>query len=360
MKTLQIINSLETGGAEKLLIDSIPIYKQKNVDMELLLLNGDKTPFFQQLEKQKVKTHTLNIKKTYNPLLVFRIIPYLKKYDIIHAHLFPTLYWVALAKIFSKTNAKLIFTEHSTNNKRIEKGGIWKFLDKLMYRQYDKIVSITSQVDEVIQHHLSGTNDKFRIINNGIDVSQYVDNSTESKSKITDKSKITIIQVGAFRKDKDQPTLIRALQYLSDNAFLVLVGDGEFRSKCEQLTTDLNLSDRVSFLGIRTDVPQLLKSSDIAVVSSHWEGFGLAAVEGMAAKKPVIASDVSGLRDVVADAGLLFPPENEKLLAEQINALISNPELYKKVSQNCFERAKQYDINVMIDKYIELYKEVLK
>jgi len=358
MKVLQVNNSLYIGGAEKLLVDSIPIYKQKGIDMELLLLTGIKTPFFELLEKQGVKIYALtkgNFRKIYNPFLCFRIIPYLKKYDIIHVHLFPALYWVALAKIISHSQTKLIFTEHSTNNRRIgNKTG--QIFDKFIYNQYSSIVSITKEIDSIIKTHLALSSKKFKIINNGIDLTKF----TESlRNNEMDKSKITIIQISSFQEPKDQPTLIRAMKYLPKNVFLLLVGDGETRSKCEQSVKELNLLQKVSFLGIRTDIPQLLKSSDIAVLSSRFEGLSLSCIEAMASGKPLVASDVPGLSEMVAGAGLLFPPGNEKALAEQINMLIANPDLYKKVSQACFERSKQYDINVMVDKYIELYKEVI-
>jgi glycosyltransferase involved in cell wall biosynthesis len=80
----------------------------------------------------------------------------------------------------------------------------------------------------------------------------------------------------------------------------------------------------------------------------------------MASGKPFIASNVPGLKDIVEGAALLFTHKNEKDLAEKISSLISSPELYKKVSAACLERSKQYDINIMVDKYIEVYKEVLK
>jgi len=170
--------------------------------------------------------------------------------------------------------------------------------------------------------------------------------------------KIIIIQVSGFREEKDQATVIRAMQYLPENTQLFLVGDGTTRSRCEQLVKELDLSGKVLFLGIRTDVPELLKSSDIVVVSSHWEGFGLTAVEGMAAGKPVIASNVPGLNNVVNGAGLLFTHEDEKDLAEKIKSLIDNVDFYNKIVDNCRERAKLYDINTMVDRYIELYKHL--
>ena len=359
MKILQIANSLHIGGAEKLLVDSIPLYRAKGIDMELLLLNGTKTPFYSELEKNGVIIHSLsigNIKTVYNPLHIFHIIPYLKKYDIIHVHLFPAIYWAALAKWLSKSKTKLIFTEHNTSNRRITKKGIWQIFDRFIYRQYNIIVSITSNVDSIIKVHLTDKKNKFKIINNGINIAKY--SSATSSDTNNKKSKI-IIQISSFQEPKDQQTVIRAMQFLPENVVLQLVGDGVTRKQCEQLVNDLNLSDRVLFLGVRTDVPLLLKSADIVIMSSHWEGFGLAAVEGMAACKPVIASDVKGLSEVVSNAGLLFEKGNAKDLAEKITSLFNDNEFYQKISQQCFERAKQYDINTMIYKYIDLYNKLL-
>ena len=81
----------------------------------------------------------------------------------------------------------------------------------------------------------------------------------------------------------------------------------------------------------------------------------MAAVEGMAAGKPVIASDVDGLREVVAGAGVLFESGNEKDLAEKIMQLDSNSELYESISKKCIERAKEFDISKMVDGYMQIY-----
>jgi glycosyltransferase involved in cell wall biosynthesis len=355
MKVLQVITSLYTGGAEKLLVDSIPLYRSKGIDMELLLLNGTKTPFFKTLEEQNIPIYALNqgnIKTIYNPLLIFRIIPYLKKYDIVHVHLFPTLYWVAIAKLFSFSKVKLLYTEHSTNNKRRQKT-IGRIFDRFIYARYKFIVSISNGVDVNIKSHLSFNEGKFRIITNGINLFPFIHSKIETSS-----IKKTIIQVSSFQYPKDQATLIRSVSYLPENVRIVLVGDGENRPKCENLVKELNLENRVSFLGVRMDVPQLLKSADIVVLSSHYEGLSLSSMEAMASGKPFIASDVPGLREIVAGAGLLFPAGDEKILAERINALLSDSDYYKKVAKACCERLKEYDINKMVDQYIGLYKAI--
>jgi len=109
MKVLQISNWLYTGGAEKLLLESIPLLNEKGVQVDLALSGDVSTPFLEQLKAKNTNTiYTLKEgnKNVYNPLLIFKIIPFFKKYDIIHVHLFPPLYIVALAKLvsFSKVN----------------------------------------------------------------------------------------------------------------------------------------------------------------------------------------------------------------------------------------------------------------
>ena len=141
---------------------------------------------------------------------------------------------------------------------------------------------------------------------------------------------------------------------------LWLIGDGERRSIIEQCIKDNKLEDRVLLLGIRSDIPSLLKSVDVVVQSSHWEGFGLAAVEGMAAGKPVIASDVEGLAQVVEGAGILFPLGDDKKLADIIKLLIEDQTYYQQVAANCMERAKMFDIQKMVDAYNEVYEGLVK
>ena len=106
------------------------------------------------------------------------------------------------------------------------------------------------------------------------------------------------------------------------------------------------------------DVPELLKTADIVCLSSHYEGLSLASVEGMASGKPFIASNVPGLRDVVSGAGLLFELGDAQGLAKHIEALMQDKAYYEEVAQQCMQRAKAYDIQVMLDKHIALYQSL--
>ncbi len=359
MKILHIINSLNTGGAEKLLLETIPLYNKKGINVDLLLLNDSESPFLIELKKQKCcNVYSLGKGSVYNPLLIFKIIPYLRKYDVMHVHLFPALYWVAAAKIIGFNKIKIIYTEHNTNNKR-RSSIIFKYIDKLFYKPYSTLISISEGVESSLKEHLRIPPAKFQIINNGVNIKSYSEATAYDKSIFFSQNDFILIQISSFSIQKDQQTVIRSLKLLPTNIKLLFVGDGPLKQENEKLVKELQLTERVKFLGIRTDVAELIKTSDICIQSSKWEGFGLVAVESMAAGKPFIASDVSGLNAVVRGAGVLFEQGNYKELANQIIHLSKDKLYCDDVSKRCLERSKKYDIDKMVDKHIKLYKEIL-
>ena len=353
MKVLQIINSLAIGGAERLIVDTTPL--SPTVMTDILILNKTDSTFEEELMNKSTSVYFLN-RHIYNPLLIFDIIKYINKYDIIHAHLFPTLYWVGLAKLLSHSDTKIIFTEHSTTNRR-RNHFLLKRMDRLIYNIYHKLICISPKVKQSLSNYLK--RDDIVVVNNGIDLSRY---RTMEKVSAKDKFHIdegkVIIQIAGFRISKDQATTIRAMSLLPEEYHLVLVGDGELKPKHQTLVKELNLSHRIHFLGKRSDIPSLLYAADIVVVSSNWEGFGLAAVEGMAARKPVIASNVEGLDDVIGDAGILFEKGNEIELSSIIKRLCSDKSYYDMVTNRCYERAFEYDINKMKRELIKEYSNV--
>lgn len=362
MRILQVINSLNTGGAEKLLLETIPLFIEKGIEMDLLVLNGTDYPFMKQLKQLNCcKIYSLGFKSVYNPINIFKVIPYLTKYDLVHVHLFPAQYWVVIAKIISFSKVKLIFTEHSTSNRRMQ-NKILAYFDKQLYSYYEKIICITNEVKHAMEIYLCDSKAVFVVIENGVNLKKITNVTALDKNKINfriGEFDPLLIQVAAFRHEKDHKTLIRAMQYLQAEVKLLLVGEGVFQDECMNLVKELQLQERVFFLGVRMDVPQLLKSADICILSSNWEGFGLVAVEGMAAGKPFIASDVPGLSNVVKGAGVLFEKGNFKELAMKIKKLLADEKYYSEVVEACKERSKRFDIQLMIEKHIELYSSIV-
>lgn len=351
MKIAQVINSLETGGAEKLILELSKELKLNEIESDIIVLKKTESIF----DLKELNIIVLSSVSVYNPIYLFKIRKHLKSYDVIHCHLFPTLYWVVFAKIISFSKVKLVFTEHSTDNRR-RSMLLLKLVDRYVYSFIDQIVCITNATKDNLFRHLS-VDKNISVVSNAIDLKVFKKNYVEKT--FFDKSDFNIIQVSSFRKQKDQKTLIKALEILPLKFKLILVGDGRLLEDHKNYVSKKNLSQRVIFLGNRSDIPEILQSSDLVVQSSHYEGFGIAALEGMAASKPVIASDVEGLREVVSGYGLLFKKGDHKQLAELIFKLSKDSGFYSFVQEKCLKRSKDFSIQKMTKDYIKIYKRLL-
>ncbi|MBQ1990800.1 MAG: glycosyltransferase [Rikenellaceae bacterium] len=358
MKILHIITSLHTGGAEKLIIDLTPRLRELGHSVDVLLFDGSNTPFKQQLVAAGITILELGKGgSVYNPLHIFNLIPIIRQYDIIHTHNTAPQLFAAIANIFGKT--KLITTEHSTDNRRRH---LWwyKPIDRFMYNQYKEVICISDQAEENLRNYIGKCRANITTIYNGVDIQKYATAQPSSELNNIAPNCKKIIMVAGFRYQKDQDTLIRATTLLPQEFHTFLVGDGERREVCEKLAIAEGVSDRVHFMGIRMDVPELLKAADYIVMSSHWEGLSLASIEGMSVGKPFLASDVDGLREMTTNAGVLFQHQNATQLAEEIKVLDKNTAKYQQIAQQCFDKAKLFDISIMAEKYNAIYKSTYK
>lgn len=355
MKILHVITSLWTGGAEKLMVDLLPRFRDRGIEVDLLTFNGDRTAFRQDLEANGIKVYDFGTKGSmYSPIKLVKLIPFLRRYDIIHTHNTAPQLFAAIGSLFG--GGQLITTEHASSNRR-RNIQLFKVLDRWMFSRYKKVICISDIAKTNLLMHIGHSRADIVTINNGIDVMKYCNAlSGKTLSQFAPASK-KIVMVAGFRWEKDQDTLIKALQYLPDDFHLFLVGDGERRSVLEQLITSMHLDGRVHLLGVRCDIPNLLHEADYVVMSSHFEGLSLSSVEGMSVGKPFLASNVDGLREVVAGAGVLFTHGDAEGLAREIMKLDSNPNLYREVAARCFDRAQQFDISKMVEGYINIYKK---
>lgn len=353
MRILHVITSLRTGGAEKLMVDLLPRLKAKDLDVDLLLFDGTDTPFRREVEAAGIKVFDLGIGgSVYSPLRLIRLLPFMRKYDVVHTHNTAPQMFAALCRIFSRT--KLVTTEHGGSNRRRSIRS-FKLIDKCMYNRYDGVICIAAKTEKNLCEYLGKCKTKILTINNGVDIAKYSGATPSDELERLVPGSRKLIMVAGFRWEKDQDTLIRALSLLPDKFHLFLVGDGVRRPELEALTKELALDDRVHFLGLRTDVAELLHAADYVIMSSHFEGLSLSSVEGMAVGKPMLASDVDGLREVVGGAGILFPHGDSNALAARILDLDTNVEKYRTIASACGHRAAQFDISAMAEKYSQLY-----
>lgn len=349
MKVLHVISSLEIGGAQRLLSDLLPIQKQQGLDVSLLVLKREDNAFSQKVADAGVPLISLDVKSFRNPFLAFKVRYIIKDYDVVHAHLVHSLYICSLAARGLKT--KLVYTEHSTSNNRRGKSYL-RPIEKIIYGRYSKLISISQQTQDALQEWLQSKDERFVVINNGVDTKAFASIQRE----VTPKS---LILVSRFASSKDQETVIRAMKLIDKEATLRLVGDGENLEHCKQVAKECGVEDRVQFFGARADVADLIAESYIGIQSSNWEGFGLTAVEIMASGKPVIATNVDGLKHVVEGTGALFPVGDVDALAGIVNGILNDKTRYEEMSRFSRERAARFDISQTAMTYINTYKEIL-
>ena len=354
MKILQVITSLYTGGAEKLIVDIVPRLRQKGLELDVCLFYGEDTPFKKQLKTCGCKIYDLSYNERYFcPIKIFKLWRIMRHYDVVHTHNTAPQLFAAIASVFC--SAVLITTEHTTSNRRRD----WKWyplwIDKWMYNRYRKIICISNQAEVNLRKSIGKCKAEIATIFNGVDVEWYHSAKPNMSLRVLDR--FVVVMVAGFRYQKDQDTLIKAMRQLDKDKFeLWLVGDGERRKSLELLVESENLSGQVRFFGLRSDIPEILHTADVIVMSSHFEGLSLSNIEGMAVGKPFIASDVDGLREITNGYGLLFPHGDDLALANIIKHLVEDRSYYDQIATRCYERAKHFDINNMVDAYARVYK----
>lgn len=357
MKILQVITSLRLGGAEKVVAELALRLPAFGHTVDVAVFDGMNTPLKEQLEQKGVKVYALG-QGTYNPIYVFGLMRLMKDYDLVHTHNTSPQLYTALANLFCKK--MMLTTEHSPSNRRRGKK-LFEWVDRWMYKQYDSVACITERARDNLLQHIGATKASVSVIPNGIDVHLFHSAKPLSALRKRSGNRFIVTMVAGFRAEKDQDTVIKALALLPRDRFeLWLVGDGVRSDVLHQLVDEFGVTDIVRFLGWRSDIPEVLHTSDAIIMSSHYEGLSLSSLEGMCVGKPFIASDVAGLHEIVQGAGLLFPHQDAQALADILMMLEGSPEQCKDVATQCLERAEKYDVNNMVTAYSQLYKNIRK
>jgi glycosyltransferase involved in cell wall biosynthesis len=204
------------------------------------------------------------------------------------------------------------------------------------------------------------------VIANGVDMDQFSVPSRESRSGLgLSTDDVVFGVVGRLEPEKDHRTLLQAFRALIDHgrpARLLVIGDGSLRGELESCSRTLGLERNVTFLGARTDIPKVLAALDVFVLSSVHEGVPLAVIEAMGAGKPVIATDIGGLRLLVKPSinGLLVPTGNPAALEAAMRELTLNPTLRQEMGVRSRQIARDsFSVSTMINRYQEVYESVL-
>lgn len=233
-------------------------------------------------------------------------------------------------------------------------------LERLAARWTDRIVTLT---DAEAEQHLTlgiGRPGQFITIASGVDL----DNIASTSPVHLAPQGFVIGTVGRLTSIKGHQHLIDAVPEIlrrCPTAHVVLVGDGELRQVLAERTRRLGVDSRVIFTGYREDIPALIAGMDVFVLPSLNEGMGRVLVMAMALGKPIVASRVGGVPELLGqgEAGLLVPPADPQALADAICKLLSDPVRAKTLGAAGRRRAPAYSADAMVQSLARLYREVL-
>ncbi|MCS5420926.1 MULTISPECIES: glycosyltransferase [Psychrilyobacter] len=357
MKVALVNHNLGSGGVEKLIYDMAVEMKNNNIDVDIVLLTSVNGVYDDFLKGKGINIiHLSNKWDIYSPKNIFRLVKVLKKYDVVHTHIYSAQLWTAFASYLLPKEIKYITTEHSTTNRR-RGNKIFRIIDRWMYSRYDKVVSITSEVKKELENWIGKNKNTDIVIENGIKLNDYItakpNKREEFNLEVGDK---ILIMISRFSPPKDHATLIDAMAHLDPEYKLLLVGEGELKEQCINQVKNLKIEDRVLFLGYRRDVPNLLKMCDGAILSSFYEGLPISALEIMASGIPFIASDVPGLTDLVKNCGILFKQGKTLELKGKIKEVMENKKIKEEVVARGTEKSERYSIENKVKEYLTLYK----
>jgi len=359
MKVLHVINSLAAGGAERLVSDLLPRLRTAGIDTELLVLDARGDAFSEALVQAGVPVRFARPRgaNPYSPARMSDIGRAARELepDLVHAHLAPAFHWCALGL----HGIPLVATEHATKNRRMGNPLLRRF-ERSCYWRYAGIACVSKDTAQALVEWTGLPTERFPVIPNGIPIERFTHNgrpAADVSAWLAGRKGIAM--TARLIPAKGHEVAIRALASLPEDLCMVFIGDGPERPKLEELSRKLGVGPRCLFLGSRADVPEILEACDLYLQASYAEGFGIAALEAMAAGLPVVASEAPGLGDLVRGAGTLFPAGDAGACAAAIGNLISNGVEMEKRRDLGRDRAREYSIEGCAERYATLYGKIL-
>jgi glycosyltransferase involved in cell wall biosynthesis len=240
--------------------------------------------------------------------------------------------------------------------------------DRLTQRFVNKFIVVSQSLQEFLIKEHGIAPDKVTKIYNGIELDQYKPNlgpiDKFRKEFLSREDELVVGSVGRLTYEKGHEFLLKSMPKVLESfprTKFVLVGDGQLKLKLENLAKELEISQTCMFLGFRDDIPQVLSSFDVFVLPSIMEGHPIAILEAMAMAKPIVASDINGIREQIENrrTGLLVPPGDPQALAKAINQMLKDRNKARKMGIEARKRVDEmYDIKRQVALHEEVYKEI--
>lgn len=355
IKVMQIVQSLECGGLEKVAISLADGLQKRFWDVSICCLDkpGNLAP---EALNKNINVINIGKKSGIDFSLVTKLAKIFKKENVkvVHTHNMGPLIYGTLASRLAGVPV-VINTRHGRERKRCSRF-IWLLNNEVVTISFDA-------KNKLLESNRIDAN-KIKVIYNGIKIDEFEiseENNYRKRLSLTDNDYV-IGTVARLSLEKDQKTLIDAFEIICkqfENARLIIVGDGLLRAELEEHCVNLKIKNKVFFMGFRDDVANILNIFDVFVLSSRTEGISLTLLEAMAAGKPIVATDVGGNPEVVADGvtGVLVPTNDPIKMAKSIINILENKKLSKAMAGNGRKRVEEiFSQEKMVMEYEKLYK----
>jgi len=291
--------------------------------------------------------------------------------EVVHAHQYTPFFYTALARLSgrltSRSVPRVIFTEHGRHYPDVVSSRR-RWLNKLIFdRLADRINAVCAFSADALSRNDGFRRDRIAVIENGIDLPRYgppPDRDALKRRLGLDPARRYVSIVARFHPVKDHRMLLEAFQRVvpgRPDVDLLLVGDGPLRAELTAQAATLGIAERVRFLGVRSDVPELLAGSDIFTLTSVSEAASLTLLEAMASRLPVVVTAVGGNPELVRAGvdGLLVPRGDAAATAEAISTLLDTPARAQAMGQSGAARvAEVFRLERTIGRYYDLYTEL--
>jgi glycosyltransferase involved in cell wall biosynthesis len=350
MKILHVQRIGGIGGSERHLLTLLPALAERGVDVRFLGLDDTSRapdPFYEALT---VPFARIPAPRDIDPRLALRVRRETRTADLVHTHL-------VHADVYGALGARrLVSTKHNDDPFR---AGAFRFVERALTRQASKVIAITEALARFQVERVGLPADKLEVIHYGLDELPAAWGSNPADDVPSDAR--VLLAVCRLEPQKGLDIAVRALPEIRarhPRAELVVLGEGTQRPELERLATSLQVP--VHLLGRVPDVAAWLRRADLLVHPARWEGFGLALLEAMLASKPVVATNVSSIPEVVAEGetGLLVPPDDAPALAAAVIRTLDEPGGYGEQGRTRAE--SEFSVARMADRTLALYERVAR
>lgn len=362
-----VLHSMHVAGAEMLVVKIIQRLQAKILPIVFCLDSiGD---LGRQLQSQGIDVLCLNRRPGRDWGLVWRFAQVLRRHriDIVHAHQYTPFFYSALANLFNGRRARIIFTEHGRHFPDLV-SPVRRALNRLVFDQLADSVNAVCKFSARSLCRIDGfSGGRIAVIPNGIEFDRYdrsKDRGPLRKQLGWHPNRRYVVNIARCHPVKDQAMLLNAFREVAErrqDVDLVIAGDGVLKPDLQALANRLRIDSRVHFLGIRNDVPLLLSAADLFILTSVSEAASLTLLEAMAARLPVVVTNVGGNPEMVRDhvEGLLVPRGDARAAAKAMLEILDNSRLSQEMGMAGHARVGQrYRLDQCVAQYLALYERL--